>query len=60
MSYLLNLRTGMLHRFPAFESCNLDAVPGQYRQRATDEKLLTVLPQYRRHCKRCFRRFPKS
>lgn len=27
MERLLNLRSHVLHRYPAFESCNVDAIP---------------------------------
>lgn len=49
---LLNLRSGVLHRYPAYESCNVDAIPLQHRLRLEDGdpvpkgKLL-------RYCRRC-------
>ena len=49
---LLNLRSRVLHRYPAFESCNVDAIPLTKRLRigAGDN-----VPLPFRFCRRCFR-----
>jgi hypothetical protein len=54
-TFVLNVRSGVLHKIPSFESCNVDAIPERYRQRETDVTQLRARAEYRRPCKRCFR-----
>lgn len=49
--YALNPNTGVLHRYPAFEGCNLDDAL-ILRRSATDAPLRAD-PKYKRDCKRC-------
>lgn len=51
---LLNARSHVVHRYPAFESCNIDAIPLQQRVlfRSKDG---TEPAEWFRYCKRCFR-----
>lgn len=52
MNFLLNTRSGILHRYPANEACNTDQI-------ADRDKLMIRMPLplnvwYERDCKRCF------
>jgi hypothetical protein len=49
---LLNMRSGVMHRYPAFEACNIDAIPLQFRVtfKAHDRAINGI----KRSCKRCF------
>ena len=48
---LLNMRSNVLHRYPAFESCNVDAIPLTKRLMLAPDSI----PPNVRYCKRCFK-----
>ena len=55
---LLNMRSGVLHRYPAFESCNVDAIPLTKRLLIVwreGEPRVDAPRGFRRSCKRCFK-----
>lgn len=53
MNYVLNLLSGVMHRYPANEACNVDDM----RSRQEFETILHARqsPRFRRFCRRCFR-----
>lgn len=52
-SVALTVRRGVLHRYPAFEACNLD--DGEYHIILTGADEARRSPSYRRDCRRCSR-----
>lgn len=52
---LLNTGNGVLHRQPAWESCNTDAIPVANRHVAIDAAAGRRELAYKRDCRRCFR-----
>ena len=50
---LLNLRSRVLHRYPAFESCNVDAIPLNQRLHLASGEIPAGLKF--RYCRRCFK-----
>lgn len=53
MDCLLNPKSGVLHRWPAWESCNVDAIPLEHRITGFEARLVNA-PAFKRRCKRCF------
>jgi hypothetical protein len=58
-SYALNLSDGVLHQYPAFESCNLDDTKELKIFIRTPEELALALAEkdehFKRGCRRCFK-----
>lgn len=56
MRYVLNKRSGVLHRLPASESCNTDDIRDEYRFDIHASEELVTLAHDRpwRYCVRCF------
>jgi hypothetical protein len=54
--YILNMHTGVLHRFPAMESCNVDAIPQRSRLYFNQRgyRKAKMAPFFDRLCRRCF------
>lgn len=57
MDYILNRRSGVLHKLPASESCNTDQVLQKERFfiHASEEVVGHLEQEEFRRCKRCFR-----
>lgn len=56
-SYVLNKRSGVLHRLPASESCNTDQIVGilRFEVHASESVVAYFKPgQIFRCCRRCF------
>lgn len=56
MRYVLNRRSGVLHRLPASESCNTDAILDEVRFTVDDEEEIVgyIGQRTMRRCTRCF------
>lgn len=55
VSYVLNKRSKVLHRLPASESCNTDAIKGKKRfEIHVSETMLMIGGEDYRPCIRCF------
>lgn len=51
----VRVRGGDIHRFPAFEQCNLDSVDREDREFVTEESMLRALTEYPQlACGHCF------
>lgn len=61
MRYVLNKRTGTLHRLPASEACNTDDIADGRRFEVDDgEEVVGFIHRTFRFCKRCFRAVPRG
>ena len=55
---MLNLGSHVLHRFPAWESCNADAIPHAKRLILPMGQVHPPAGIWFRYCKRCFAGYP--